>query len=305
MPRTKNTEFFLKRLRELGDSAGNKVLRENLGWKEDKYFHTRQLLIEEGIVEIGGGKGGSVHLLGGTSGEEAPSKDESQVLECENDHYLHVVTNLEKQLKQDYYNAVVEQTAHQGQKATGGKWSPPDILAITVQKSEYIVQDEFILRSHEIKRGDMVDTDAVAEAAAHRRVAQLAYLIIVPHGDDKAIFAPTNIKRRNIEKEGLKSGVGLVLMPDYNVDSEIETAVEASNSNIDYRDVNSTIGLLFSEKNPGRNQALDRPFMTGGASKTIAPCVIPLTRSGASREPVEMVSARHGFNRGARVPFHP
>jgi len=238
----------LKKLGELDGSAGNKALREKLGWADDKYFRVRQSLIEEGLVEVGGGKGGSVHLLGNLSNEQTVSADESQVPESEKDHYSHVVKKLERQLKQDFKDAVIEQTAHQGRKATGGKWSRPDILALTVQRFEYVVQDEFILRSYEIKRGDVVDTDAVAEAAAHQRVAQLAYLVIVPHGDAKGIFDPTNIKRRTVEKECLKSGVGLILIPDYKSDSEIEVAVEPRPNNIDYRDVNSTIGRLFSEK---------------------------------------------------------
>jgi hypothetical protein len=178
MPRTKDTAFFVKKLRELDGSAGNKALRERLGWAEKKYFRVRQDLIEEGLVEIGRGKGGSVYLLGDTSDEEeAVSADESQAPAFERDHYSQVVRRIEKQLKQDFKDAVVEQTAHQGRKNTGGKWSRPDILALTVQRFEYIAQDEFILRSYEIKRSDVVDTDAVAEAVAHQRVAQLTRLI--------------------------------------------------------------------------------------------------------------------------------
>jgi len=251
MPRTTDTDFFLKRLRELDGGAGNKTLREKLGWKEEKYFKVRQALIEEGLVEVGGGKGGSVHVLGDKEGE-AEQADEFLEPEYEKDHYLQVVGKLEKQLKQDFQDAVVERTAHQGGKLTGGKWSRPDILALTVQRFEYIVQDEFISRSYEIKRGDVVDTDAVAEAAGHQRIAQLAYLVVVPHGDNKAIFEPTYIKRRTLERECLKTGVGLILIPDYKSESDIELAVDASVTKVDHRDVNSTIGLLFSE--PKRKQ---------------------------------------------------
>ena len=35
---TKDTEFFLKKLRELEGSAGNKALRDKLKWEDDKYF---------------------------------------------------------------------------------------------------------------------------------------------------------------------------------------------------------------------------------------------------------------------------
>jgi hypothetical protein len=136
--------------------------------------------------------------------------------------------------------------AHRGEKA--GKWMHPDILALTLQKFEYIALDVFALRSYEIKRSDVVDTDAVAEAAAHQRVAQLAYLVIVPQGDDKIISEPTNLKRRNIEKECMKAGVGLILIPDYKENSEIDITIEAKNANIiDDSGVNATIGLRFSD----------------------------------------------------------
>ncbi|WP_428534254.1 hypothetical protein [Rhodopila sp.] len=237
----------MKRLQQLGDSAGNKTLRENLGWQEEKYFRVRKNLVEEGLVEIGRGKGGSVYLLEDPLDEVSEPTNKFQTLKFEKDHYPLVVEKLEKQLKQDFQDAVVEQTAHKG-SAPGGKWSRPDVLALTVQRFEYVVQDEFILRSYEIERSDVVDTDAVAEAAAHQRMAQLSYLVIVPHGDSKSIFDSTNVKRRAIERECLKSGVGLILIPDYNLSSEIELAVDAGITRIDYRDVNSTIGRFFSEQ---------------------------------------------------------
>ena len=121
MPRTKDTEVFLKRLRELEGSAGNKALRENLGWKEDKYFRVRKLLIEEGLVDIGQGKGGSVHLLEAVAGEENISTKKFPVLEYEEDHYPYVVAQIEKRLKQDFTDAVVEQVAHQGRGRTEGQ----------------------------------------------------------------------------------------------------------------------------------------------------------------------------------------
>jgi hypothetical protein len=100
-------------------------------------------------------------------------------------------------------------------------------------------------------------------------LAQLAHLVIVPHNDEGAIFDPTNIKRRNIEKECLKSGVGLILIPDYG--SEIELAVDARNSNIDFRDINATIGRFFSEKKRGEIKDLIRTSRLGELKKLLPP----------------------------------
>jgi hypothetical protein len=248
MPRTKDTEFFLKNLRELDGSAGNKALRDKLKWGEEKYFKVRKALIEEGLVDVGKGKGGSVYILGETSTEKSVLAGDTKPLNVESDHYSRVVSKIEKQLRQDFRSAVVEQTAHKGSMPTGGKWSRPDILALTFQRFEYVAHDEFILRSYEIKRSDVVDTDAVAEAVSHRRLVEMAYLVVVPHGGNADIFDPTNSKRRKIEKECLKAGVGLLLVPEYGDSSDIDLAIDAVSSGLDYREINSTIGLLFSEQ---------------------------------------------------------
>ena len=116
-----------------------------------------------------------------------------------------------------------------------------------MQRFDYVVSDEFLLRSYEIKRSDTVDKDAAAEAASHKRIAQLAYLVIVPHGDDARIFDPTDSRRRSIERECLKAGVGLILISDYAADAGLELVLEALNTNLDNREVNSTIGRFFSE----------------------------------------------------------
>jgi hypothetical protein len=139
MPRTKDTAFFLKKLHELDGSAGNKTLREKLGWEDKKYFHVRKLLIEEGIVDVGRGKGGSVYVLEDDSAGDESLSEAVHAPASEKDHYQQVLKLIEKQLKQDFKDAVVQLTAHLGRRLTGGKWSRPDLLAVTVQRFEYVL----------------------------------------------------------------------------------------------------------------------------------------------------------------------
>jgi hypothetical protein len=84
----------------------------------------------------------------------------------------------------------------------------------------------------------------------------MAYIVIVPHSKDISIFNPTNIKRRNIEKECVKLGVGMILISDYHGDSEVELAVEANISDLDRKAVNSTIGRLFDARKRGEIRKL-------------------------------------------------
>ncbi len=57
-------ERFVETLKELGGSAGNGRLRELLGWKEETYWKVQTELVDEGVVSVGRGRGGSVALSG-------------------------------------------------------------------------------------------------------------------------------------------------------------------------------------------------------------------------------------------------
>jgi type I restriction enzyme M protein len=56
---------FLAALRQSGGSAGNTRLCGELGWQDDTYWAVHAALIEEGVVEAGRGRGGSVSLVNG------------------------------------------------------------------------------------------------------------------------------------------------------------------------------------------------------------------------------------------------
>ncbi len=57
-------ERFLEALKKLGGSAGNIKLRELLGWSEAEYDDVRDVLLAEGAVQKGRGRGGSFSLTG-------------------------------------------------------------------------------------------------------------------------------------------------------------------------------------------------------------------------------------------------
>ncbi len=57
-------ERFLEVLKELGGSAGNGRLRDELGWQDETYERARDALVETGLITKGRGRGGSVTLAG-------------------------------------------------------------------------------------------------------------------------------------------------------------------------------------------------------------------------------------------------
>lgn len=64
MTKDEQRNQFMKALDELGGKAGNIKLREALGWAEDEYDVVRDALLEEGSIQKGRGRGGSVFMVG-------------------------------------------------------------------------------------------------------------------------------------------------------------------------------------------------------------------------------------------------
>ena len=66
---------FLRALERLGGSAGNVRLRDSLGWDEGTYSRIKTILINEGTITLGRGRGGSVALVGSKGDGSAPQDD--------------------------------------------------------------------------------------------------------------------------------------------------------------------------------------------------------------------------------------
>ncbi len=57
---TEDRRTFITALRRVGDMIGNKSFREQLAWKEDRYWKVHAVLLESGQIVRGRGRGGSV-----------------------------------------------------------------------------------------------------------------------------------------------------------------------------------------------------------------------------------------------------
>lgn len=55
---------FLAAIRKHPDTVGNLALRSELGWSEDRYWKVHTSLVDDGRIERGRGRGGSVRRAG-------------------------------------------------------------------------------------------------------------------------------------------------------------------------------------------------------------------------------------------------
>lgn len=200
-----------------GDGAGiaNRLLRERLGWDEERYEYIRQLLIERGAIlpSRGGGTGGAVRQSD-VSNAAVDEPDSGALPERlsrarEVELYPRFATGLRNWAsKQGWTQYEVEQTAHQGRRPTGGTWTRPDFVVVAYRGYDYTPGRTRDIETFEVKLADC-PIEAVFETAAHSRFATRSYLAI-----QRAGKLPSEGDLKRIDSECRRFEVGLVLFDD-------------------------------------------------------------------------------------------
>ena len=175
-------EQLIAKVKEKGGHAGNVTLQRELGWEEETYWPIRDRLVDSGLLELGRGRGGSVSLVtqvtqvppaqpSVSESAGAPSLLTSPQRISESELYDPVAEVLRKQWARDlrFRSHVVEVTARQGRRDTGGTWTRPDIVTAALRVFPHVPGKFFDLITFELKPFDGIDVTAVFEALSHRR----------------------------------------------------------------------------------------------------------------------------------------
>jgi hypothetical protein len=146
MTRRPDTEMMLDLIPTDGTPVGNVTLIQKLGWKEEKYWRVRNTLLEQGYLERGKGKGGSVKKPSQAGG---PAARKSTYGSAEAHLYKPLLSVLAndwvQEMRMDPDQIVFEITAWKGKKPFAreyaadwrvGQWDDPDLrLAFAVAAS--------------------------------------------------------------------------------------------------------------------------------------------------------------------------
>jgi hypothetical protein len=117
-----------------------------------------------------------------------------------------------------------ELTARQGKKATGGKWSRPDITAVSIRTFTHLPNKYLDVWTFEVKSVEWLDITAIFEAAAHASRATRSYALLqIPENPDDA--AREVIDR--CDREAARLRVGFIAFSDPADFDTWETRVEA------------------------------------------------------------------------------
>lgn len=244
-------EEFLKKLEDLGGTAGNKSLRSALRWEDDRYWKAHGRALDQGRAVSGRGKGGSVVLTPVTdAAEESQSVQTPQAAGSERDLYPSAREVIEKSWakSQNYDDYVAEVTALRGRAATGGKWTRPDIAVLGTRAFPYLPQRFFDIVTFEIKPNGQTTVEGIFEALSHQQFASRSYCVFQVQLADEEAFQDKYDNSGRILSTARKHGIGVIVatkMEDWETWDEL---LSADHVNPDPEQVNRFIATGFSQE---------------------------------------------------------
>jgi hypothetical protein len=216
-------EKILRRLgKEPAQFIGNTALIRELGLEthSERYWEARDVLLLEGKIEKGRGRGGSIILLQDIAPAPPPPAAESTL-------YDPIMTYLAKSWFPERgfrpHEIILAKTASQGRRQTGGHWTRPDITAITVKSFKFLPGKTLQVFTFEVKPDLLNGVDGIYETAAHAAVSHKSHLVIKLQERDNG-----RPEFDRITNECGRFGIGLITFVDPAKDDSFETVIEAS-----------------------------------------------------------------------------
>ena len=211
-------EALIEKLAELGGNSGNKNLIEKLKWKNDIYWAIRNRLIDLGQLRRYRARGGAVARVSAAiengpgavdAAEQAQAPVDQAPQANERGLYEEIVSVLKGPwaLENRFDNVIVEITASQGRRNTGGIWTRPDVIVAAMRIFRYLPGKYFDLVTFEVKQRSAFNVTGVYEALAHRRAATQSYLWIECSDPNER---ETELLDRIVE-EAERHGIGVIV----------------------------------------------------------------------------------------------
>lgn len=190
-------------LQKLRDAAASKL---KFDITDEDYWAARNGLIAEGQIEKGRGRGGSVYRVEAVEAKVKPTKRIP-----ESDLYSKVGQYIETLWVKDngINQFVLEKTASQGKKKTGGRWTRPDFALVALKSFLYIPGKVLELITFEVKPENDYRIEGVFETAAHSRFSHKSYLVIYTPDEN-----PATEDFQRVKRECERFGLGLITFTD-------------------------------------------------------------------------------------------
>ena len=252
---------YKQRLLELvpntGESIGNAALRHEFRKvlaaagdevTDDDYWLIRDSLIEDGLIQTGKGRGGSVHRVLLEKEVAAPAPAPAEEVEG-GEAGLYVPFH--NAIRTGYAPAngirrfVSEITAKQGRRLTGGRWTRPDVTLLAMRSYTFTPGKRLEVITFEVKPDLETALEGVFEALAHSVFAHRSYLAVHIPGYQNLNDYPDD----RIYHECERFGVGYILFDDPNNYDTYDVVVTARLKEPDPAEVDNFIRTQVNAQN--------------------------------------------------------
>lgn len=257
---TEEEEALVNTLPDDGATMTNPEVQKRLGWESEYYWNIRNKLVEQAVLGVARGRGGLVYRIVEVPVDiqtpEEVADETVQKIHREEDLYGPISETLNKEWAREkrFERWLVQVTARQGRRDTGGRWSRPDLTVATQSTYPYVPGRHFDVITFEVKPKDGIDVTAVYEALAHLRAATKAYVLLHVPDDSAADLADTLIE---IYSEAKRHNVGVITMNEPDDFSGWDEVVEPSRNEPEPRRLNDFLANQFE---PSQLETLIRWF---------------------------------------------
>ncbi len=246
------------------EALGNTAARTYLGWNRSRYERARAGLLEKQLVVRARGRGGALRRAPVTDDSDVSVDDAACSVTirppvAEAELYEPILATLKTGWSEDRgFNAlVIEETAHQGRRPTGGYWTRPDLVAVGMKTFKHVPHQQFEIVTFEVKPMAKLNVIAVFEALAHRRASTHAYVLIEMRNELTDAYVET---LGNVQQAATEHGVGVIVFDDPADYETWEEVVVAERSETPPEMLNDFIETQVSQ--PGQ-QAIETAIARG------------------------------------------
>jgi hypothetical protein len=207
---TEDEKLLLEKIPHDATYVSIRKTRLALDWDDERMWKPLESLAAKNLIKTGPGYGGTVRRLTPTPGQVEPDVTVPQQQSVETSLYdplENVLRNRWAQtMKLDDF--IVQTTAKQGRRDTGGTWTRPDLIVVAVSMFDFIPGKFVDAITFEVKSHTNFDVTAIYEALSHLRSATRAYVFVEIPDEHRQRLEELI---QNASKEASRHGIGLII----------------------------------------------------------------------------------------------
>ena len=245
-----------------GEGLSSRQIKSELDLSDDRYSEVRSELLKDGLVVKYVCRGGGLRLTKDGETKVPNYVEYTSDFPKEEDLYGPFAEWLRKQAEDDSSTIVCR--THSLRKK--GKWQNPDITEITLSKYKYLGRLKISVTTYELKQFPNWNIGAVFEAAAHKRFANTAYVVLEWPKSIPFSLTDSEYRMPEMVRECQRFGIGISTLHKHYGSVKVIDRLEPKTVDPVDEDVEAWLGYVF-DRLPDSGKSFLKAVSTFGAEE--------------------------------------